>query len=73
MKTKDITAQSTILPFITNHREQTHTWRKSPFLHIFQLKQTKHSCKGVLLQVELQPHGTERTSGDIMKSAILVR
>ena len=27
----------------------------------------------VLLQVELNPRGTERTSGDRMKSAILVR
>ena len=53
--------------------DKTHTWCKSPFFHNFQLRQTKHSCKGVLLQVELHPHGTERTSGDIIRSAMLVR
>ena len=69
----NITAQSIVPLFIVKQREKTHTWCNFPFLRIFQLKQTKHSCKGVLLQVELHPHGTEITSGDRMKSTILVR
>ena len=31
-----------------------------------QLKQTKNSCKGVFLQVELHPRGTKRTSDERM-------
>ena len=70
---KDITAQSIIPPIIMKQREKTHTWCKYPFLHIFQFKQTNHSCNCVLVQVELHPCGTERTSGNIIKSAITVR
>ena len=70
---KEITARSIIPPFISKKREQTHTWCELTFLHSFKLKQTKHSWKGVLLQVELHPRGTEITSGDRMKSAIIVR
>ena len=72
LKTREITAQSIIPIFIMKQREQNHTSCKFPFLHIFQLRQTKHSCKGVLLQVELHPRGIERTSGNRIKSTILV-
>ena len=69
---QDITAQIIIPPFIIKQIEQTHPWCKLFFLNIFQLKQTKYSYKGVLLQVELHPCRTYRTSGDIMNSAMLV-
>ena len=46
--------------YIMKQIEQTHTWYDFPFPHIFQLRQAKNSCKGVTLQVELHPHGTNR-------------
>ena len=73
LKMRNITAQGIIPLFIMKQREQNHTCCNFSFLHICQLKQTNHSCKGVLLQVELYPRGTERTSGDRTKSTILVR
>ena len=44
--------------------------------HVFHVRSgpnQQYSPECVLLQVELHPRGTERTSGDRMKSAILLR
>ena len=74
LKMKDIIEQSINPPFIMKQRDQTHTWCNYPFLHIFfQFKQTKHSWKGVLYQVELHPRGTDVTSGGRIKSVMIVR
>ena len=59
-KMKEITLQGIILQFIMKQREQTHIWSNFLSFLFCQLRQTKHSCKGVLLQMELLPRGTKR-------------
>ena len=55
--------------YITNHHPHIYheAKRTNPYLvrlpfssYFFQLRQTRHSCEGVLLQVELYPLGTNR-------------
>ena len=57
---RDITAQGIIFLYIMKQREQTHTWYDSLSLIFFQLRQIKHSCQGMFLQVELHPRVTKR-------------
>ena len=47
-------------PIYHEAKRETHIWSNFLSFILCQLRQTKHSCKGVLLQVELLPRGTKR-------------